>query len=71
MARQRKLGTVLNDPLSYPNILSFERNVVPLWWITENRPRYSKCIMQRLSKSHKHRNLGAFFKEKQGKTTHY
>ncbi len=36
----RKSGTVLTDPLSYPNILSFERDVVPLWWITES-PHFS------------------------------
>ena len=35
---KRKLGTVLTDPLSCLNFFSFERNVVPLWWITENRP---------------------------------
>jgi hypothetical protein len=32
---------VLKAPHSCPIILSFERNVVPLWWITENRPRFS------------------------------
>ena len=57
----RKLGTLI-DPLSFLNIFSFERNVVPLWWITES-PHFSKqsLIVQNKTNNEIFLLLGFFF----------
>ena len=64
----RKLGTVLNDPHSCLNILSFERNVVPLWWIIESpffggKNSIQELFNSELSDGQKIQQIDAWWKE--------